>query len=167
MAATTSNETGQYVTLGIAEEIFAVPVSRVHEILELKPIAPLPQAPDTLLGLIDVRGVGIPVIDLRRTLGLPAVEDTPTTRILVLWLRQDGADLMIGLKTDRVFEVTVLDEMGLEPPPGLGILGSRHAIEGIGRRNCVFVTVFDLDRLLGGADLSAVPDADRSAHRAA
>ena len=57
-------EHAQYVTLGVAEELFAAPVAKVQEILDMRPIARLPQAPDTLLGMIDVRGQGIPVVDL-------------------------------------------------------------------------------------------------------
>lgn len=145
----TMTDSEQYVTLGVADELFAAPVARVHEILELRPIARLPQAPANLLGLIDVRGAGIPVLDLRTTLGLPAVEDTPATRILVLFIRAAGQELQVGLKADRVFEVTVLDELDLDALPGLGILGNGHAVAGIGRRNGAFVTVFDIDRLLG------------------
>lgn len=73
----------------------------------------------------------------------------------------------MGLKTDRVFEVTMLDDLELDAPPGLGMLGTRHAIDGIGRRNGAFVTVFDLDRLLGGADLSVALDAAPDAYHAA
>ena len=64
----------QYVTLGVAEEIFAAPVATVQEILDMLPIARLPRAPENLLGMIDVRDKGVPVLDLRLTLGMaPAV----------------------------------------------------------------------------------------------
>ena len=79
-------ERPQYVTLGVAEELFAAPVEKVQEILDMRPIARLPQAPETLLGMIDVRGQGIPVVDLRLTLGLPPAPDNENTRILVLSL---------------------------------------------------------------------------------
>ena len=69
-------ERPQYVTLGVAEELFAAPVEKVQEILDMRPIARLPQAPGTLLGMIDVRGQGIPVVDLRLTLGLPPARST-------------------------------------------------------------------------------------------
>lgn len=151
--------TSQYVTLGVAEELFAAPVERVQEILELRPIARLPRAPANLLGMIDVRSQGIPVIDLRATLGMPAVADTENSRIVVLRIRSDGRDLTLALKTDRVFEVTVLDEEALDPAPEVGVRWNAQAIAGIGRRNGAFVTVLDLDSLFAAPALAALsPD---------
>ena len=77
-------ENQQYVTLGVADEIFAAPVGKVQEILDMRPIARLPQAPSNLLGMIDVRGQGVPVLDLRLTLGMEPKDDTENTRIVVL-----------------------------------------------------------------------------------
>lgn len=142
-------ERAQYVTLGVAEELFAAPVEKVQEILDMRPIARLPQAPETLLGMIDVRGQGIPVVDLRLTLGLPPADDTENTRIIVLALAGAGGDHRLGLRADRVFEVTVLDEEALDPPPAVGGAWSGRCIAGLGRRNGRFVTVLDLERLLG------------------
>ena len=149
-------ERAQYVTLGVAEELFAAPVEKVQEILDMRPIARLPQAPDTLLGMIDVRGQGIPVVDLRLTLGLPAMPDNENTRIIVLALTgQSGGDLRLGLRADRVFEVTILDEGELDPPPAVSGAWSGHCIAGIGRRNGRFVTVLDLERLLGSFEAAS------------
>ena len=84
-------EQAQYVTIGVANELFAAPVAKVQEILDMQVIARLPRAPDHLLGIIDVRGEGVPVLDLRLTLGLPAATDTENTRIVVLAVT-DGGD---------------------------------------------------------------------------
>lgn len=145
-------ERAQYVTLGVAAELFAAPVEKVQEILDMRPIARLPQAPPNLLGMIDVRGLGIPVIDLRSTLGLPEAADTENTRIIVLALNGRDGELRLGLRADRVFEVTVLDEEQLDPPPAVSGAWSGRCIAGIGRRNGRFVTVLDLERLLGGME---------------
>ncbi|MDB5541783.1 MAG: CheW [Devosia sp.] len=142
-------EKPQYVTLGVNGELFAAPVEKVQEILEMRPVARLPQAPPNLLGMTDVRGEGIPVLDLRLTLGLPAADDTENTRIVVLTVLSDARTLTVGLRTDRVFEVTVLDADALEPPPAISGNWRDHAVAGIGRRQGAFVTVLDLDRLLG------------------
>lgn len=139
----------QYVTLGVAEEVFAAPVTKVQEILDVRPIARLPRAPENLLGIIDVRGTGVPVLDLRLTLGLPAAPDTENTRIVVLCVEASTGGITVGLRTDRVFEVTVLDHEALDPAPAVSARWQGHCIAGIGRRNGGFVTVLDLDRLLG------------------
>lgn len=143
-------EKPQYVTLGVNGELFAAPVDKVQEILEMRPVARLPQAPANLLGMTDVRGQGIPVLDLRLTLGLPQADDTENTRIVVLNVMAGDGAMTVGLRTDRVFEVTVLDADALEPPPAISGNWRDHVVAGIGRRNGSFVTVLDLDRLLGG-----------------
>src|SRR6185369_4029073 len=83
-AGTTAGHDAQFVTLGIDREVFAVPVDAVLEILEIRPMFRIPEAPSYLAGLIDVRGRGVPVIDLRLKLGLPAQAANEMTRILVL-----------------------------------------------------------------------------------
>jgi len=149
------SEKAQYVTLGVADELFAARVERVHEILDLRPIARLPQAPHNLLGMIDVRGEGVPVVDLRLTLGREPAADTENTRIIVLAVETAEGMVTMGLKADRVFEVTVLDDDELDPPPRVSGSWSGRCIAGIGRRNGAFVTVLDLDRLLGTTDIPA------------
>lgn len=139
----------QYVTIGVAGEIFAAPISRVQEILDMRPVARLPWAPPNLLGMIDVRGAGVPVLDLRLTLRMPAAADTENTRIVVLSFDAGGRSRTVGLRADRVFEVTVLDDDALDPPPTASAAGEDQVIDGIGRRNGAFVTVLNLDRLLG------------------
>lgn len=144
----------QYVTLGIGKEVFAVPVVRVQEILELRPIARLPYAPQFLLGMIDVRNQSVPVIDLRAKLGLEPALDTHDTRIIVLRADIGQREIILGLKTDRVFEVTSLDGDSLEPAPDIGLSWRSEAIEGVGRRNGAFVTVLDLTKMFSQSDIA-------------
>ncbi len=157
--ATAVAEGGQYVTLGVDGDRYAAPVSRVREILDLRPIARLPRAPAELLGVIDVRGRSIPVVDLRCLLGLPPGLDDVQTRILVLHVGRRGDDgggpTTVGLKADRVFEVAPLDDDALEAPPDGGARWRLEAVAGVARRNGAFVTVLDLDRLLDGAITAA------------
>jgi purine-binding chemotaxis protein CheW len=143
-------ERSQYVTLGVGGSIFATPVTFVREILNVIPVARLPNAPEHFLGMIDVRGHGVPVFDLRLTLGMEAASDNENTRIVVLSVATGADEALLGLKSDRVFEVTVLDSDTLDPPPAISGNWSHHCIEGIGRRNGQFVTVLNLEKLLGG-----------------
>ena len=144
----------QYVTLGVANERFAVPVERVREILQVQPVARMPNAPPHFLGMIDVRGQSVPVVDMRQKLGLGECRDNENTRIIVLQVAVDGRDIVLGLKTDRVFEVTVLDGGQLERPPEIGTKWQSDCIAGIGRRDGAFVTVFDLSRLFGTSEVA-------------
>lgn len=139
---------GQMVLLGCGEELFAVPVTRVQEILDLCPIARLPHAPPHLLGLIDVRGESIAVGDLRRLLGQTPPADSTATRIIVLWVARGEEKTVIALKTDRVIEVADLDEGSLGPVQGKAVFNwDDRLVVGIGRRNGRFVTVLNLEHL--------------------
>ena len=137
----------QFVTLGIEREVFAVPVEAVVEILDMRPVFRLPETPPYLAGLIDVRGRGVPVIDLRLKLGLPATKPTENTRILVLEVEAAGRRIVLGLIADRVFEVMALDLRQCEAPPDIGVAWRSDYIRGVGRRGNGFVVIFDLAKL--------------------
>lgn len=147
---------GQMVMLGCGDDLFAVPVARVQEILDLCPISPLPHAPAHLLGLIDVRGDSIAVADLRMLLGRTVADDSLATRIVVLWVMRAGRKAQIALKADRVIEVAQLDEGSVGPVPEKGLLNwNDRMVAAIGRRNGDFVTVLDLDRMFVDTDREA------------
>ncbi len=149
----------QFVTLGVNGEIFAIPIESVQEILDLREFARLPNAPAFLLGMIDLRGRGVPVLDLRGKLGLRRVEPTSTTRIIVLDLVIDGRNLALGLVADCVFEVTELSGETLEEtPPAFGARPWSDCIEGIGRKGERFVFVLDLGVILS-REASALAEA--------
>ena len=147
----------QYLTLGLDQETFGIDIQHVREILDMGPISALPHAPDFLLGMIDVRGSGYPVVDLRLKLGLPRAERTPATRIIILDVPVNGRRTGVGFVADRVFEVTSLDKGELEPAPEIGGRWQSNYIEGIGRKGSTFVVIFDLDHLMGGSLLEAKP----------
>lgn len=144
------HESEQFVTLGLDNERFAVPVELVSEILDMRQPFRIPEAPPHLAGVIDVRGRAVPVIDLRLKLGLPAGATTEDTRILVLEVPIEGRKLSLGLIADRVFEVTALDPGRLAPPPDIGTRWCSEYIQGIGRRDGSFVVILDLPRLFSG-----------------
>ena len=153
----------QLVTLGIGQEVFAVPVASVLEILDMRPIFRLPDAPPYLAGLVDVRGRGVPAIDLRVKLGLPSVPATENTRILVLQIPVGQRELTLGLITDRVFEVAAVDAAQVETTPDIGVRWNSEYIRGIARRGEGFVVIFDLARLFSSAEIASIDAMPRAA----
>ena len=154
---------GQVVTLGVAEDLFAIPVSNVQEILDSRAISRLPNAPPHLLGVIDVRGGSVAVVDLRAMLNLPPAPAEEATRILVLRFPVAGSEAIIALKTDRVFEVTELDG---DVAPSLGetqiLKWDDRIVAGIGRRADRFVTVLKLEAMFD-QDVLAASNRSRAA----
>lgn len=147
---------GQYVTLGVDREIFAVEVEKVREILDLQPLSRVPNAPAFLVGMIDVRGLGVPVIDLRVKLGLPAAPPTPSARIVVMEVDVAGRPTPMGLMADRVFEVAPLAATSMEPPPEIGVRWRSDYIQAIARRNGAFVIIFNLSHLFAADEAAFV-----------
>jgi purine-binding chemotaxis protein CheW len=135
------------VTLGLGAEIFAVPVACVIEILAMRDLFRVPDGPPFLAGLADVRDKAVPVIDLRRKLGLPEVEATHQTRIIVLDVPVGGRNLAVGLIADRVIEVITMPAEKLGPPPDVGGSWKSGYIAGVGRHGAGFVIVFAMENL--------------------
>jgi purine-binding chemotaxis protein CheW len=146
----------QYLTLGLGQETFGIDIRGVREILDMQPITRLPHAPHFLIGIIDVRGVSYPVVDLRAKLGLPLVEPTSATRIIIIDVSLNGRAMSIGFVADRVFEVTRLDDTDADAPPEVGGSWVSRYISAIGRKDSRFVIIFDLTRLMANDDVNAL-----------
>lgn len=160
--AGTSSDT-QFVTFSLDNEVFAVPVSVVREILDHEEAFKIPHGPEYLLGLRDVRGQGVPVIDLRLRLGMTKTEKTPHTRALVLDVPIGEKILTLGLVADRVFEVTPFRTEEIEGPPDIGVRWPSDYIAGVVRRNGGFVVIVDLARLFSSTEMAMMGTAGRLA----
>jgi purine-binding chemotaxis protein CheW len=160
----TSSES-QFVTFSLGEEIFAVPVEVVREILDHEDAFKIPHGPDYLLGLRDVRGQGVPIIDLRIRLGMPATARTPHTRMLVLDVPIADKVLALGLVADRVYEVVPFRLDQIESAPDIGIRWRSDYIAGVVRKDGAFVVIIDLARLFSdaGSALAGVSPASQVA----
>jgi purine-binding chemotaxis protein CheW len=151
---------GPVVTFGMGDSLFALPVALVQEILDPRPVSRLPNSPHHLMGVIDVRGSSVAVIDLRSLLGEPPRADQPDTRIMVLQLEEEGGDadaLYVALRVDRVIEVTDLDDGRLEPLAVAAFIDwDQRMVEGIGRRNGTFVAVLRVQGLFDREVIAAL-----------
>jgi purine-binding chemotaxis protein CheW len=140
--------TAQYLTLGLDGETFGISIRNVREILDMRPISRLPHAPHFLLGMIDVRGSGYPIVDLRLKLDLASVPTTDATRIIILDVPIEHRVVGVGFVADCVYEVTDIDESTMEAVPEVGGRWRSDYIAGIGRKGDRFVIIFDLARLM-------------------
>ncbi|CAK0757590.1 purine-binding chemotaxis protein CheW [uncultured Gammaproteobacteria bacterium] len=145
-----------YVTLGVGDDVFAVDVTYVREILDYRPISGLPHAPPFLVGMIDVRNRTVPVVDLRRKLGFPNAVATDKSRILVLEIPAEGRPLALGLLCDRVFDVAEFNTLGLEAAPEVGVGWKSEYIKAIGRWRGQFVIIFDMERLFSTHEVASL-----------
>lgn len=156
--ATEAIDSRQYVTFCLGEELFGVEVTRAREILDLVPVTRVPQTPDYLLGVINLRGQVVPVVDLRVKMGLPQVEPTRDSCIIVMEVQVDGEVLTVGGLADSVREVLELRDDLIEPPPKLGLRLKAEFIAGMGKLDEQFLILLDIDRVFSSEELAAVQD---------
>lgn len=134
----------QFVTCQVDQEEFALDILSVQEIIRMTELARVPKAPPYVEGVINLRGRIVPVLDLRRRLGLPTVQRTGQTRIVVVY----ADDRTIGLIVDAVREVIHLARERIEPPPSVGSSTSAGFTRGVGRLGDRLLILMDLQRLL-------------------
>ena len=113
-------ESNSYLTFKLGDEVFGAHVSQVLNILEMTKITGVPKAPDYMKGVINLRGMVLPVIDTRIKFGLPETDYTNNTCIVVMDLELDGDTVHIGSIVDEVVSVIEIEEDQIEPPPSLG-----------------------------------------------
>ncbi len=133
----------QVVTFSLGEQ-YAVPIHQVQEIIRVGPITRVPNAPTYIEGVINLRGRILPVINLRRRLGLPERDLTKASRIIVT----EVADKTVGLLVDSVSHVIKLPGDKVEPPPEEVLDIDSDYITGVGKLQDALVIMLDLERLL-------------------
>jgi len=153
-----TNESRQYMTFKLGDELFAIYVSQVREVLEVLQITKVPTAPPYMRGVVNVRGQSIPVVDLRLRFGLPSVADTVNTRVIVMELNIDGETAVIGGLADSVHEVIELVPGDINPPPRIAMRWRTDFILGMGKRGEEFIIILDVNAVFSSEELLAVSD---------
>ena len=118
----------KYLIFKIEEESYGIDIKYVTEIIGIQGITPVPELPDYIKGIINLRGIIIPVMDMRKRFKMPEQEYNDRTCIIVV----DVEDISIGLIVDTVSEVITIEEENIVNPPATTKLGTRY-IKGIGK----------------------------------
>ena len=147
-------EVSQYITFKLGNELFAISVTQVREVLEVSTITRVPTAPEYMRGVVNVRGKAIPVADLRLRFGLPRIADTLSTRIIVMELVLDGEPTVLGGIADSVHEVIELDPSSINPPPRIAMRWRTDFIQGMGRRGDDFILILDVNAVFASEELA-------------
>ncbi len=155
-------ETKPYLSFKLDEEIFAVDVAKVHEVLEFTTITKIPRVPDFMSGVINLRGSVVPVIDLRMKFGLSKTERTIDTCIIVLEISLEGEKIVIGALADSVQEVFDIEPHQIEPAPNIGNRYKANFIMGMGKRDENFIMILDIDKIFSSEELEVFQEAGSS-----
>ena len=141
---TSTDEVLQWVTFQLEEETYGINVMQVREVLRYTEIAPVPGAPDYVLGIINLRGNVVTVIDTRSRFGLMEGEVTDNTRIIVI----ESERQVIGILVDSVAEVVYLRSSEIDTTPSVGTDESAKFIQGVSNRDGKLLILVDLNKLL-------------------
>ncbi len=145
IAATQSSEQEeQLVAFNLGEEVYGVDIALIHEIIRWRETTAIPQTTSEIEGVINLRGKIVPVLDLRKRLGLPAAERNGATRIIVA----ETADSTVGLIVDSVVGVLRIPQASIEPPAPLVARIDIDTVRGIGKVSDMLVILLNMDHAL-------------------
>jgi purine-binding chemotaxis protein CheW len=147
MTETGKGGSAYYITFRLGDELFAIDVSKVREVLDFTQITKVPTAPAYMRGVVNVRGSAIPVVDLRIKFGLPPAADTVNTRIVVLDLSLDGEAAIVGGLADSVHDVVEIDARDIGDPPRIASRWRSELIAGMAKKGEQFITIWDIERV--------------------
>lgn len=148
-ADTRTASAGKYLTFTLGREEYGLPVLNVREIIKVMDITQVPQVPEHVLGVINLRGKVIPVIDLRRKFGLARRENTEQTCIIVADVNLDAAKVMMGMVVDSVSEVVNVTTAEIDETPDFGAQINTNYLLGLAKVKGTVKILLDLDRVLG------------------
>ncbi len=151
---TAITEAGQYLTFKLEEEIFALDIAKVREVLDYTSITKVPQTPDFMLGVINLRGSVVPVVDMRLKFGMTRTEKTVNTCIIIVEIDIEDEVTIIGALADSVQEVMDLEPDQIEPPPRIGTRLKTKFIRGMGKRDEQFIIILDIDKAFSSDELA-------------
>ncbi|MCU7817004.1 MAG: chemotaxis protein CheW [Candidatus Thiodiazotropha sp. (ex Lucinoma kastoroae)] len=134
----------QFVTFILMDEVYGINVMEVQEVLRITEIAPVPGAPSYVLGIINLRGNVVTVIDTRTRFGLPSAELDDASRIIVI----ESEKQVVGILVDAVAEVVELRETEIDAAPNVGTEESSRYIQGVATQEDSLLILVDLNKLL-------------------
>ncbi|MBK3519677.1 chemotaxis protein CheW [Carboxylicivirga marina] len=157
------NKSQSFLTFQLANELFAISVHKVLEIIETDEehnITPLPKAPPTVSGVINFRGNVIPVIDTRMKFDMPFYQEGERFVVMVLNLQIGDTKHLVGCKTDKVVDVIEIDMDKVEDVPAIAKGYNSEYIDGVVNRNERFIMLLNLEEAIGSDDIVSLKKED-------
>lgn len=161
--SSSDSESGQFLTFMLAGEEYGVDILRVQEIKGWDSATPIPNVPEFIRGVINLRGTIVPIVDLRRRFLLETIEYGKTTVVVVLKVRGERGERTMGFVVDAVSDVYNVAKDQLRPPPDFGATVSTEFVKGLATIDTKMVILLDIDRLID-AGAEQLPSASAHQH---
>ena len=146
--AASGDAASQYLTFILAGEEYGVEILRVQEIKGWDAVTPIPNTPEHVLGVLNLRGAIVPIVDLRKRFGLETVEFGKTTVVIVVRMQHDDQERTVGLVVDAVADVYRLDSDDVQPPPVMGTAIDTRFVKGLAVVEEQMVILLEIDDLI-------------------
>lgn len=153
MKSPPENDNSQFLTFRLDGEVFALGIDKVREVLDYTTVTRVPQTPEFMRGVINLRGSVVPVIDMRLKFGMAKSEETVNSCIIIVEIGLDGDSTILGAQADSVQEVVDLEPNQIEPAPHIGSRLRTEFIRGMGKRDDQFIIILDIDKVFTGEEL--------------
>ena len=150
---------GKYLTFTLASEEYGISILKIKEIIGMISITSIPQTPDYVKGVINLRGKVIPVVDLRMKFGMRAIDYDERTCIIVLEIGEKGSELMIGIVVDTVSEVLNIKGEEIEDTPHFGTALDTDYIMGMAKSEDAVKILLDIDKILKADEMARLSGA--------
>lgn len=161
--ADSATDMEQFLTFMLGKEEFGVEILRVQGIQGWGPVTPIPHSPDYVLGVTNLRGSIVPIVDLRQRFNLPDQEFGPTTVIIVVKIQGLGQDRVIGMVVDGVSDVYSVGRQDIQPSPDFGGNVDVRFVSGLATTDDRMLILLDVDQLLDDAECAEVSAASAAA----
>lgn len=146
---------GQYLTFMLAGEEYGVEILKVQEIKGWESATPIPNTPDHVLGVLNLRGAVVPIIDLRRRFDLESIDYGATTVVIVVKMNHEGHERTVGLVVDAVADVYRLESGDIQPAPEMGGAINTEFVQGLSTVDDKMVILLEIDNLIDFDDVEA------------
>jgi len=150
---------GKYLTFSLAEEEYGIGILKIKEIIGMMPVTPVPQTPDHVKGVINLRGKVIPVIDLRLRFGMESIEYDERTCIIVVEITGQAGTVQIGIVVDSVSEVLNIKGEDVEETPTFGTKLNTDYILGMAKMGGGVKILLDIDKVLSSEEIAVLEKA--------
>jgi len=150
---------GKYLTFSLADEEYGIGILKIREIIGMLPITSVPRTPDFVKGVINLRGKVIPVLDLRLRFGMPEIEYTERTCIIVVEINGQAGKIQIGSVVDSVSEVLNIKGEEIEDTPTFGTSLDTEYILGMAKIDGGVKILLDIDKVLSDGEIAALEKA--------
>jgi purine-binding chemotaxis protein CheW len=147
-----ADKEGKYLTFSLASEEYGIGILKIKEIIGMMPITSVPQTPEYIKGVVNLRGKVIPVMDLRLRFGIPAMDYTERTCIIVVEISGQAGTVQIGVVVDAVSEVLSVKSEDIEPTPSFGTKLNTDYILGLAKLGGGIKILLDITRVLSSED---------------